>query len=114
MNVLNSNTHKHEQKHCITNSLSHFVSQFNDVVHFQNLLMATNHSHCVWIQSGIDKAASANKSSWQSHYNAECEPGVTFETEWQGVSISDAADNTGNMVCCKRHPLPAVFVIISL
>eukprot|EP00961_Rhodomonas_salina_P096876 1303277-Rhodomonas_salina.1 len=55
--------------------------------------------------NGIDKASSASKPSWQAHYNAECEPGVTFETEWPGVSISDAADNMGNMVC---GPLPAV------
>lgn len=77
-------------------------------MHFQNLLAAANSDHCMWIQSGIDSEngiathdkgigsnAGTSKESWQMHYNAECEPGITFETEWPAVSISDGADNLG-------------------
>ena len=81
-------------------------------MHFQNLLAAANSDHCMWIQSGIDSEngiathdkgigsnAGTSKESWQMHYNAECEPGITFETEWPAVSISDGADNLGLQVC---------------
>ena len=77
------------------------VSQFHDIVHFQNLLLAADHGHCVWIQSGIDASTGPSKDSWIAHYNSECEPGVTFETEWPAVSISDNSANLGNKVRCS-------------